>query len=383
MDKRDAGGRIKSRLNVPLSGKRAYDIHIGDTFLSGKPGAAKILKGVARSNRAVIISQPGIARLWAGHLASAMERAGFENPPVLTFASGERYKNLGTVRKLCAALYELKPAIDRKTLIIALGGGVVGDVAGFVAAIYLRGLDYVQIPTSLLAMVDSSVGGKTGVDFQEGKNLVGAFHQPRAVCIDIQTLGTLSQRELNAGMGEIIKYGVIREPELLPVLSQQEIHAGEMETLSDLIYRSCAIKAEIVTKDEYETTGLRAILNYGHTIGHALESATKYRRYKHGEAVGIGMMAAAAIGEVQGITPPDVRQVIGTALRAQKLPDAFPTDVSADAILPLLARDKKAEGGKARFVLARSLGEMILVSDVTETAIREGLRRIGAKETAA
>ena len=367
----------KRRLAVSLSGGRGYDIHFGEGLLCNAE-AGEIIGGVARSNRAVIITQPNLAKLWAPHLAGSLETAGFEPPPVLTFPKGERYKNLKTINKLCQGLYALAPAIDRKTLIIALGGGVVGDVAGFVASIYLRGLDYVQVPTTLLAMVDSSVGGKTGVDFQEGKNLVGAFHQPRAVCIDMMTLASLPLREIHAGMAEIVKYGVVREPEILPALSGREIREIETDILTDLVYRSCAIKAEIVTKDEYETTGLRAILNYGHTIGHALESVTQYRRYKHGEAVAIGMMAAAAIGEVQGITPPDVRPLIGKALRAQKLPDAFPVDIAPDSIFPLLARDKKAEGGKARFVLARALGDVTLISDVDEAAIREGLRRIGA-----
>lgn len=375
MDTRDAGSRINSRLSVPLTGGRGYEIYFGEELLFDA-GAGAIAAKIARSNRAVIITQPKIAGLWGWRLADSLALAGFERPPLLTFPAGERYKNLKTVGKLCQGLYDLTPAIDRKTLILALGGGVVGDVAGFVAAIYLRGLDYVQVPTTLLAMVDSSVGGKTGVDFQEGKNLVGAFHQPRAVCIDTAALTTLSVRERRAGMGEIIKYGVIREPEILPLLSEKEITQKDAATLTDLIYRSCAIKAEIVTKDEYETTGLRAILNYGHTVGHALESATNYRRYKHGEAIAIGMMAAAAIGEIHGVTPPDVRPTIEAALKAQKLPTTFPADIDLENVMPLMARDKKAEGGKAKFVLARSLGDVALYSDVEEAAIREGIRRV-------
>ena len=362
------------RLNVPLSGGREYDIHVGDGTLVTDAGT--VLAQVARSKRAIVITQPKIAALWGAKLVSSLFVAGFDSPAIVTFPHGERYKNLKVVTQLCDSLYDLSPAIDRKTLIIALGGGVVGDVAGFVASLYLRGLDYVQVPTTLLAMVDSSVGGKTGVDFREGKNLIGAFYQPRSVLIDVETLSTLPARERRAGIAEVIKYGVIREPSILSLLSGREMTYRDTAVLSDLIQRSCIIKADVVSRDEYETTGLRAILNFGHTVGHALESATNYRRYKHGEAVAIGMMAAAAIGEAHGVTPPEVRTAIEKALIAQKLPTGFPPEMDVETILPLMARDKKAEGGKARFVLATSIGSTKVFSDVEESAIREGIRRV-------
>jgi 3-dehydroquinate synthase len=364
---------------VPLSGGRDYQIHIGAGLLASAGGH---IAAVTESRRAVIITQPAISKQYAAPLIESLRQAGFDETPVLTFPAGEKYKTLATVTQLCDGLYNLVSPVDRKTVIIALGGGVVGDVAGFVAAIYLRGLDYVQIPTTLLAMVDSSVGGKTGVDFREGKNLVGAFHQPRVVLIDTDTLNSLPARERRAGMGEVVKYGLIRDPELLSfVTGHGERLTQKPDAVAHIIRRSCEIKADVVGADEYETTGLRAILNYGHTIGHALEAATGYKRFKHGEAVAIGMIAAAYIGEEQGVTPPMVRAATLAALRAQGLPTDMPADVDPIALMKLLGRDKKAEAGRARFVLARKVGEVELRSDVTGAAIRDGLRR--ATEAAA
>jgi 3-dehydroquinate synthase len=360
-------------LTVPLSGGRDYPIHIGAGLLSG---AGQYIAQVAQSRRAVIISQPIIATQYASRLIESLREAGFGETPVLMFPAGERYKTLATVTRLCDGLYNCVNTIDRKTVVIALGGGVVGDVAGFVSAIYLRGLDYVQIPTTLLAMVDSSVGGKTGVDFHAGKNLVGAFHQPRVVLIDTETLKTLPARERRAGMAEVVKYGIIRDPELLTYITEcGEREVQKSDATAHIVKRSCEIKAEVVSEDEFETTGLRAILNYGHTIGHALEAATGYKRYKHGEAVAIGMVAAACIGEEQSVTPPDVLPTLLAALKVQGLPTALPADVDPTTLIELSGRDKKAEAGRAKFVLARKIGDVQLYSDVTETAIRAGLRR--------
>lgn len=355
-------------LSVPLSGGRDYAIHIGPGLL-GRSG--EIVRGVARGNRVVILTQPPVARHWAQPLLDSLGAAGFDTPDIVTFPAGERYKTVATMARLWDKLYNLPRTIDRKTLIVALGGGVVGDVAGFVAASYLRGLDYVQVPTTLLAMVDSSVGGKTGVDFREGKNLIGAFHQPRAVIADTNTLATLPAREVRSGMAEVVKYGVIRDPGILPIAASAS--AGHSGSLTEVIQRSCAVKAEIVCADEKEETGLRALLNYGHTIGHALESATRYRRYKHGEAVAIGMVSAACIGEAAGVTPAAVRSEIVQAVLAQRLPAALPGDIPDEALLALLGRDKKAEGGCARFVLARALGDVELMGQITEEMIRAGL----------
>jgi 3-dehydroquinate synthase len=357
-------------VQVPLSGGRDYTIRIGEGICTQ---AGKLLAPVAQSYRAVIVSQPPIARHFGSYLQQGLAPQ-FGEVPLLTFPSGEHHKNLKTVQAICKELYDLSPAIDRKTLIIALGGGVVGDVVGFVASLYLRGLDFVQIPTTLLAMVDSSVGGKTGVDFYEGKNLLGAFHQPRAVLIDTKTLCTLPRREYNAGMTEVIKYGVIRDPQLLTDVQQESVYSASDPT--SIIRRSCEIKADVVVKDEFETLGLRAILNYGHTVGHAIEAFTAYKRFKHGEAIAIGMMAAARIGEEYGITPPDIAEKIATLLQKYELPDTLPSDILPEMLTPLLGRDKKAEGGRAKFVLARQWGSVELISGIEEATILAGLRRI-------
>ncbi len=362
-------------LTVPLGGGRDYPIHIGPGLLARAGELIAPLVSAAkgpRAGRIVVITQPPIAARYAETLLDALQRSRLD-VQVATFASGERFKTLATVERLYRALYDVQA--DRKTLIVALGGGVVGDVAGFVAASYLRGMDYVQIPTTLLAMVDSSVGGKTGVDYRDGKNLIGAFHQPRAVLADTDTLRTLPPREIRSGMAEVVKYGAIRDPDLLRFTTEQagDLRNLDAAALSRCIERSCRIKAEVVAADEREETGLRAILNYGHTIGHALEAATRYRRFRHGEAVAIGMAAAACIGEQAGITPSSVRPLLIEALRAQRLPCAVPPDVPADTLLSLLNRDKKTEAGQTTFVLLKALGKTELVRGLDEEIVRAGL----------
>ena len=359
-------------IDVPLSGGRDYKILLGGGSLNR---LGEELGAVARSKRAVIITQPGIARHWGAPVVESLESSGFD-VSTIAFPAGERHKHLNAIARLYERLYNL-PGIDRRTVLVALGGGVVGDMAGFVAATYLRGMDCVQVPTTLLAMVDSSVGGKTGVDFREGKNLIGAFHQPRLVLADPETLSTLPRREVRSGLAEVIKYGVIREPGLLRFIRERAkgLLAGDADALGFLVERSCAIKAEVVCADEREETGLRAILNFGHTIGHALESATNYRRYKHGEAVAIGMMAACAIGEEAGVTPEEVTGEVLATLKAVGLPTALPGDIDDDALIGLTARDKKAAGGRARYVLARGLGEVAL-TDVPSEVVEAGLDRL-------
>lgn len=357
---------------VALSEGRDYQIQIGAGELAQ---LGEHCRTVARSSRAVILSQPGILARWGQPAQGSLEGAGFR-VETLTYPAGERYKSLTMVARLYDGLYNLEPALDRKTLIVALGGGVVGDMAGYVAATYLRGLDYVQVPTTLLAMVDSSVGGKTGVDFREGKNLVGAFHQPRSVVIDPEVLATLPRRELRAGLAEVVKYGIIQDPALLEYVTENArlLLRANPEAIAHVVARSCTLKAEVVTADEREETGLRAILNFGHTIGHALEGATRYRRYKHGEAVGIGMVSAALIGEEAGVTPPEVTAALRRALAALGLPAALPTDIADAVLIALTARDKKAVQGEARFVLAERLGAVHLCPIALEV-VQAGLTR--------
>lgn len=359
-----------TRLEVSLENDRRYDIVFGRGALSD---LGRHCANCARSRRAVILTESRIARRWGAAAAESLEHAGFA-VDTIAFTAGEARKNLATIARLYGDLYNL-PAIDRKTLLVALGGGVVGDMVGFVAATYLRGMDCVQVPTTLLAMVDSSVGGKTGVDFREGKNLIGAFHQPRCVVVDPDVLATLPRREARSGMAEVVKYGIIRDPAILETVAEQgEALFGDPETLLSLIVRSCEIKAEVVQGDEREETGLRAILNYGHTIGHALEGATGYRRYKHGEAVAVGMVSAACIGEAAGVTPGELRPVLVRALECLSLPTQLPADIDDAALLALAGRDKKSVAGEARFVLARALGDVAL-KRVPLDVVCEGLRR--------
>ena len=358
------------RVDVALSQGRGYEIALAPGSLLA---AGEWLRGIARGQRVVVLTDRRVGARWGAPLSQSLSEAGFQ-VDTIAFAGGETRKSLATIAALYGQLYNLS-GIDRKTLLVALGGGVVGDMVGFVAATYLRGLDYVQVPTTLLAMVDSSVGGKTGVDFREGKNLVGAFHQPRGVLIDPDTLSTLPRRELRSGMAEVIKYGIIRDPELLEsVRAHGEAIFRDPGALEEIAARSCEIKAAVVTADEREETGLRAILNYGHTIGHALEGATGYRRYKHGEAIAIGMVSAACIGEAAGVTPAGVRFALTGALRALKLPTALPSDIDDQTLIALTARDKKAVAGEAHFVLAEALGR-VETHRVSLEAVCQGLQR--------
>jgi 3-dehydroquinate synthase len=358
-----------TRICVALSAERAYDIHIGAGVLER---AGAWLGDIARSPRVVVLTEPAIGRRHGQRLLDGL-RAGGLDPTLIAFTAGERRKHLGTIARVYGELYNL-PGIDRKTLLVALGGGVVGDMVGFVAATYLRGMDYVQVPTTLLALVDSAVGGKTGVDFRDGKNLIGAFHQPRAVLADTAVLGTLPLREVRAGLAEVVKYGIIREPALLGYLmaNATALLRRDGDALEWIGAQSCAIKADVVGADEREETGVRAILNYGHTIGHALESATQYRRYKHGEAIAIGMVSAACIGEAAGVTPPAVRPTLVALLQRLGLPTALPVEITDDTLIALTRRDKKAESGTARYVLARGLGDVALTA-VDDAVVRQGL----------
>ena len=356
---------------VPL-GNRSYNIHIGSGIIADGT-AGNLLADVMPGRRVCLVTHPRLEALYAAPIARRLEARGIACATVL-IPPGERAKNLATAARLYRAFAGAK--LDRKSVVVAVGGGVLGDLAGFAAASYLRGIGFVQIPTTLLAQVDASVGGKTGVDLPEGKNLVGAFHQPLAVLIDPETLLTLPRRELRAGLAEIIKYGIIYDSEFFQriVKDTPELLSIGRDTLSHAIARSCEIKAQVVAQDETEQ-GLRAILNFGHTVGHALEAVTQYRRYKHGEAVAIGMVSACLVGEELHLTPPDVTKNVERSLQAAGLATSFPNDVGVDAILEAAQRDKKTLDGKLRFVLASEIGKAQIVDDVPTTAIRAALAR--------
>ncbi len=364
--------RIKEIMHsVPVSlGARSYTIEIAAGLLaSGR--AAKILAQVAVGRRIVLVTHPGLQTVYATPLETQLSAQGF-TVATLLIPSGERAKTLRAVARLYEAF--LRAGLDRNSLVVAVGGGVAGDLVGFAAATYLRGVRFAQVPTTLLAQVDASVGGKTGVDLPEGKNLVGAFHQPVAVLIDPRTLYTLPLRELRAGLAEVVKYGIIYDKaffERTTTLMSDLLRRDET-ALGEIIARSCEIKAEVVGLDETEQN-LRAILNFGHTIGHALESVTQYRRYKHGEAVAVGMVAAARIGEEIGATPPEVSARLLETLRAARLPVRLPGDLPTDALLQAALRDKKTLDGSLRFVLARRVGEVFVAEGVPAAAIEAAL----------
>ena len=360
-----------TRVAVDL-GARSYPIFIEEGAIGSGAGARRILD-LVDAERFCIVTHPGLQARYAAPLAAAMRGFGAV-ATVVTVPAGERYKSLKTAARLYGNFVEA--GLDRKGVIVVVGGGVLGDTAGFAAATYLRGIRVVQAPTTLLAQVDSSVGGKTGVDLAEGKNLIGAFHQPSMVLIDPLTLGTLAPRELRSGLAEVIKYGIIYDAAFLTQVTQSlpELLRRKLSPLRHAITRSCQIKAEVVAQDETEQ-GLRAILNYGHTVGHTLESITEYRRYKHGEAISIGMVTAALVGEALGVTPPDVTRTIARTLTAAGLPVDFPSDIDTAAVLAVARRDKKTESGRLRMVLAREIGDVYVHDDVPPAAITEAIER--------
>ncbi len=315
-----------------------------------------------------VLTSPKVWRAVGRTVKAAIPRDAFQN--VHLFDDAETKKNMRTVELLCRKL--TRAGADRKSLIVAVGGGVVGDVAGFVAASYLRGVALVHVPTTLVAQVDSSIGGKTGVNLPEGKNLVGAFYAPRLVLIDTDLLRTLPERQFRSGIAEVIKYGVIADAELFAYLEQnmEKLLRQDRDALEYVIPRCVEIKAEVVSRDERES-GLREILNFGHTFGHALESVTKYQRYLHGEAVAWGMIAAAALGREVGITgAEDVTRVVSLIRRIGKIP-AWPR-VTPKILMSAMVSDKKTRAGKLRFVLSSRVGE----AHSSEAVAMDALERV-------
>jgi 3-dehydroquinate synthase len=321
--------------------------------------------------RVVIVSNPVVAAHHLARLREGLAAGGIASEVVLV-PDGEAHKSWPTLQDLVTRLLELKA--DRGTALVALGGGVVGDLAGFAAAVYQRGIPFVQVPTTLLAQVDSSVGGKTGINHPLGKNMIGAFHQPSAVLIDTDCLATLPPRELAAGLAEVVKHGAIRDAAFFEWLerSAAALLARDAGALAHAIYESCRIKAEVVAADERET-GDRALLNFGHTFGHAIETATGYGTWLHGEAVGAGMVLAARLSErVLGLPAGDTSR-LRAVLAAMKVP-LVPPLLSLPRWVELMQRDKKAIAGRMRFVLLEALGRARIVADVPEADVAAVLR---------
>jgi len=349
-------------------GERAYPIHIGRGLL---PRAGDLLD-VRAGSRAVIVTNAVVAAHHLHPLKAAL-RARSVQADVVLLPDGEAHKNAATLDDLLTRLLELR--IERKSLLVALGGGVVGDIAGFAAAIYQRGIPFVQVPTTLLAQVDSSVGGKTGINHPLGKNMIGAFWQPRAVLIDTDCLGTLPERELRAGVAEVIKYGAIRDAGFFAWLEANvaALLAKDAAALAHAIHRSCEIKAEIVAADEREA-GERALLNFGHTFGHAIEAAQGYGKWLHGEAVAAGMVCAAKLSQRACALSPSDTQRLARLLAAAQLP-IEPPRIPVERWLDLMARDKKVEGGALRFVLLEQLGQAIVRADVPDADVAAAVSR--------
>ncbi len=351
-------------LHVDL-GERSYPIYIGRDLLAD--GA--LLAQHVRGSQVVIVSNDTVAPLYLDRVRSALGERGLVTEIVLP--DGERYKTLETL----AGIFDrvLADRHNRTTTFVAVGGGVVGDITGFAAACYQRGVDFIQVPTTLLAQVDSSVGGKTAVNHPLGKNMIGAFHQPRAVLVDTNTLHTLPARELSAGLAEVVKYGLICDEPFYRWLQEQmpRLLAREEAALAEAIERSCTNKARVVAADEREG-GLRAILNLGHTFGHAIETAQGYGEWLHGEAVAAGMVMAAELSARRGWIPPEEVADLRRLLADVHLPVAPPGDMTAALCLDLMGRDKKVVDGRLRLVLLAAIGEACIVDDAGTGEI-EGL----------
>jgi 3-dehydroquinate synthase len=318
-----------------------------------------------------IISDSNVAPLFAERVKKGLTSAGFR-PTLIMIPAGEKSKTLEQAGAICDQM--IAAGLDRQSFVIGLGGGMIGDVSGFVAAIYHRGIPYIQIPTTLLAMADSSIGGKTGVDTQAGKNLIGAFHQPLLVIDDLDVLKTLPRREFNQGFAEIIKHAIIADPKMFRIL--QSWKAGNSTALQGLIKRNIAIKSRIVAKDERDRTGQRALLNFGHTVGHAIERAGDYRKFLHGEAVSLGIVAACTISMKKAGLSADERATIVDLLEQFGLPTRLPSNFPRKKILDAVKFDKKFEGGKIRFVLTPRVGVAHLADNVTLDDIREAINEL-------
>jgi 3-dehydroquinate synthase len=341
-----------------------YPVYVGRNILSQITRA----KRLRLDGQSFILTSPEIWALWGKKFLAAFTKAG--QPTVLFLPAGERHKRLAELEKLADQL--ARAGADRSSLLIAFGGGIVGDAGGFLAAIYMRGIDYVQVPTTFLAQVDSSVGGKTGVNLAAGKNLIGSFHHPRAVFADIDVLQTLPDRELRAGLMESVKAGIIRDPALFRFMEKNAdaILRRDPATLEKVIVASIRMKADVVAVDERES-GLRMILNYGHTLGHAIEAATGFRTLLHGEAVGWGMLAALQIALARNTVAPDqAERIEKTIVAFGPLP---PFRVTPARLLEAAGRDKKNRAGTRRFILPKGIGNAIVVEDIADRELEAAI----------
>lgn len=351
-------------------GDRSYCIHIGAATLDS---IGEQIKKLDFPLKGALVSNKNLLKLYGEKVLSNLKENGFEIE-VIEIPDGEEYKNMKQAEKIYDRLMSTRH--DRYSPLIALGGGVIGDLTGFVAATYRRGVPFIQIPTSLLAQVDSSIGGKTAVNHPLGKNMIGAFYQPSEVFIDLNVLKTLPEIEFRCGMAEIIKYGIIADEMLFNFLESnvEKITNLDFKSLQYIIQSSCEIKASIVSKDEREE-GIRSVLNFGHTIGHALESLTGYRKYRHGEAVALGMIAAATISHEEGLCDKKNVERIKELIKAYDLPVQFP-EISPEKILDALYYDKKVRDNKIKLILMKKPGIVEIRNDIQDEIIIKSLRSL-------
>ncbi len=359
------------RLFVNL-GKNSYDILFADSF----SWLSDALKEINAPKKLLVVTDSNVKKLYADEVNSILQEKGYDST-ICVFDAGEENKKMDTVLSICKSCLEHK--MDRKSMIIALGGGVVGDMAGFAAAMFMRGIDFIQIPTTLLSQSDSSVGGKTGIDFMENKNILGAFHQPKLVYINVGTLKTLPKEQFISGMGEVIKHGIIRDSEFFDYLEQNSSNIKKLDdkTLINMDKINCSIKAEVVEQDEKENE-LRAILNFGHTIGHAVESAYNFEM-THGECVGLGMIGASYIAQKRDMIDIADLQRIERILTEY----GFKTRVNLpdkEKISEFMQNDKKKTMGRLKFVLPSAIGEVVQTTNVGQTEIFDALEYISEQE---
>jgi 3-dehydroquinate synthase len=361
---------VKHVIPIPLPG-RAYDLVIGNDLLV--PGGCDELEAAVAGRQCLIVTDDNVVQAYGAETTALLTAAGASSVATTMFAAGEEAKNLDTLEYLYGEA--VSAGLDRKSVIVALGGGVVGDTAGYLAASYMRGIDFIQIPTSLVAQVDSSIGGKTGVDLPQGKNLVGAFHQPRLVILDVDTLATLDPRQLRCGLAEVIKYGVILDAEFFVFLEANidALLATDPDVYGHVVQRSCELKAMIVLEDEFET-GRRAILNYGHTFGHAIEKVTGYTVYTHGEAIAIGMGMAADLAVALDSTAArlELVQRQDALFDAVGLPNRI-DGVDPEQVVAAMQTDKKYVGGRNKLIVPSAIGTVEILNDVAEVAIRASI----------
>ena len=355
-------------INIDL-GDRSYPIYVGEQLISHPT----ILHDHIHTDHVVIVTNTTVAPLYLDAVTKAL--GDDKNILPIILPDGEQYKNTETLNTIYEAL--LKNKCDREVMLIALGGGVIGDITGFAAASFMRGVKFIQIPTTLLSQVDSSVGGKTGINHALGKNMIGAFYQPQCVIADVDVLKTLPKRELSAGLAEVIKYGLIRDAAFFAWLEKvmPSLINKDSSTLIEAVIRSCENKADVVTQDEFESSkGIRATLNLGHTFGHAIEHAMGYGNWLHGEAVAVGMVMAAFLSKELGWLKPDEFDRIKQLIADANLP-INPPDIPVDQFIGLMQSDKKSQQGRIHLILQKTIGDAMLTSDYAEAALHKTLQQ--------